>query len=145
MFFFSTVAWTQGFMLARHALYYLSHFTSTVLCWLFFGIGSHELYVWYWLWTIISPSQVARITGVSHWALPYSCLKHYLYLFSSLGTFCLKHPEAWQELSPYTQDCHMPHREKNQLVSISLSFKSCITTGISYYIAHILSATTSKV
>jgi hypothetical protein len=43
---------------------YLSHSTSPFLWWIFFKIGSHELFAWGWLWNtilLISASQVARI------------------------------------------------------------------------------------
>jgi hypothetical protein len=61
--------WTLGLMLARQALYHLSHSArpfSFVLG--IFEIGSCRLFAW--LWTVIlmiSAYWVARIIGVSHW------------------------------------------------------------------------------
>jgi hypothetical protein len=67
-FFFGGIGvWTQGFALAKQALYYLSH-TFSPFCSGYFGDGVS--------WAIclgcsllISSSQVARITGMSHWCL----------------------------------------------------------------------------
>jgi hypothetical protein len=61
--------WTQGLTLARQAYYHLSHATFPFLCWVF-SRESHKLFFLGWLWTLIlliSASQVARISGVSHW------------------------------------------------------------------------------
>jgi hypothetical protein len=43
-FFFVSTEGTQGLPLARQALYRLNHSASPVLSWVFFKIGSHELF-----------------------------------------------------------------------------------------------------
>jgi hypothetical protein len=58
--------WTQGFALAKHVLYHLSH-TSSPFCSGYFGDGGLENYL-LGLASIllISASEVDRIIGVSH-------------------------------------------------------------------------------
>jgi hypothetical protein len=58
--------WTQGL--------HLESLHQHFLWWVFFEIGSHELFCLGWLWTaflLISASWVARIAGISHqhWTL----------------------------------------------------------------------------
>jgi hypothetical protein len=85
-----TGVWTQDFVPAKQRLHCLNH-TSSQFCCGYFGDGV--------LWTtclgwsgasilLISDSQVARITGVSHWspALLYSLLTM-LYLYISIKRF----------------------------------------------------------
>jgi hypothetical protein len=117
-------------MLARQALYCLSHSASPILCWAFFKIGSCELCAQGWLRTTIlriCASQVARITCVVNWALPYSHFKHCWYwfsyynflehcwhLFSSLGTFSLGHPEVWTRIIALHRGLpYAPHRKES--------------------------------
>jgi hypothetical protein len=78
-FFGGTGVWIWGFMLAKHTLLLESHL-KFILLWLF----------WRWVWKTIclgwpqttilptSASQVARITGVSHWSPAYSFLMYFL-------------------------------------------------------------------
>jgi hypothetical protein len=56
---------------AKQGFYHLSH-TSSSFCSGYFGDGVSELFAWAGLklrFLLISASQVARITGVSHWRL----------------------------------------------------------------------------
>jgi hypothetical protein len=56
-------------MFAKQVLYHLSH-TSRMYCSGYFGDEVSRTISWGWLSTVIHPisaSQVARITGVSHW------------------------------------------------------------------------------
>jgi hypothetical protein len=67
LFFDRTGIWTQGFALAKQALYHLSPFFSG-----YFGDGVLWTISSDWPWTtilLISASQVARITGLSHGCL----------------------------------------------------------------------------
>jgi hypothetical protein len=70
-FFDGTGVWTEGLALTKQTLYCLSHI-SNLFCCVYFGDGVS--------WTVwqgwppagtlpISASQVARITGMSHWHL----------------------------------------------------------------------------
>jgi hypothetical protein len=64
-----TGVYTQGFALAKQALYFLSH-TSSPFCYGYFGdMVLRTIYLgWPQTWiTLISASQVARFTGMSHW------------------------------------------------------------------------------
>jgi hypothetical protein len=67
-FFGGTGVWTQGFPKAKQELYCLSH-TSCPLCSGNFGDGAFWTICLGWPQTmilLISASQIARITGVSH-------------------------------------------------------------------------------
>jgi hypothetical protein len=71
LFFFScgTGVWTQGFALAKQALYCWSH-TPSPFCSGYFGDGASWALCPGWTGTLIfliSASHIARITGVSHW------------------------------------------------------------------------------
>jgi hypothetical protein len=71
-FFGGTVVWPPGFVLSMQALYNFSPTSSTICSGYFFGDGNLKNYL---PWLVsnhnppISASQVARITGVSHWCL----------------------------------------------------------------------------
>jgi hypothetical protein len=68
-FFYGTGVWTQSFMLAKQALYCLSH-TSSPFCSGYFGDGVLRTVCPGWPWTMIlsiSASKVVIITGVNHW------------------------------------------------------------------------------
>jgi hypothetical protein len=67
--FSSTRVWTEGFTLARQALYHLSDSNSPLMCWLFLSRVSWTIWVG-WLWTeifLVSAPQVVRTIGMSHW------------------------------------------------------------------------------
>jgi hypothetical protein len=67
--FCGTGVWTQTFMFAKQALYHLIH-TSNPFCSCYFGNRVSQTVYQDWPWTkiiLIPTSQVARITGVSHW------------------------------------------------------------------------------
>jgi hypothetical protein len=72
--------WDLNFMFARQAFYHLSHSTSPV-----FVLGIFERVSWTICWGclwntifLILASQVARITGMSHWHLAYIV---FIYIF----------------------------------------------------------------
>jgi hypothetical protein len=68
-FFGGTGVWTQGLIFTRQALLPLEHSASHFWGMRFFEMGSWELFAWGWFQTkilLISASQVARITGMSH-------------------------------------------------------------------------------
>jgi hypothetical protein len=87
-FFFGRIrVWTQGFALCRVGAVLLEpylHFIFFFLPWLFWRWMSY-LFWWYWNAVLpISPSQIPRITGVSHWHLTIlwdSFQQHYLDYF----------------------------------------------------------------
>jgi hypothetical protein len=69
-FLFSFFFWWDwglnlGFTLAKQMLYCLSHISSPFFLWLFYRWGSHEQIAQVGL--KLQLSQVAKITGVSHW------------------------------------------------------------------------------
>jgi hypothetical protein len=67
LFFGGTRVWTQGFTLAKQALYRLSN-TSSPFCSGYFGDGISQTICMGWSWTVILPvlaSQVARIIGMN--------------------------------------------------------------------------------
>jgi hypothetical protein len=71
-FFGKPGVWSEGFMLAKQELCYLSH-TSNPFYSGYFGDGIlWTIYLGY-PWTMILSSQAARVTGVSYWH-PLICL-----------------------------------------------------------------------
>jgi hypothetical protein len=83
-FFCGTGVWTQGFVLAKQVLYYLSHASSP------FCSGYFEDRIFWticpgWPWIsvlLLSASQIARIIGMSHWhSASYRVLNKSLMLY----------------------------------------------------------------
>jgi hypothetical protein len=71
LLFGETRVWTQGFMLAKEALYALCH-TSSPFFHGYFGDGVSWTICLGWSWTaiiLISAFQIGRITGMSHQCL----------------------------------------------------------------------------
>jgi hypothetical protein len=68
-----------------------------------FEIGSHKLFIWGWLQTLIlliSASWIARITDLSHWHPPFLCAEDgtqgFMHATQALLTLsCIPRPTIW--------------------------------------------------
>jgi hypothetical protein len=116
---------TWGFMLAKQTFHCLS-LTSSLFWSGYFGDGVSQTVCWGWPWSVILPiwtSQVARITGVSHWCPTFIQLLN-MTLFCTISSF-LCHRQFCSFLWRW---CYPPNLHWDSIVELHGDRDNCPTS-----------------